>query len=102
VIPRGNCSGALRLTFLGTWLSNRLSVWPSRDGRACVERAADPLHCTGIYAKPFGYLANALCAPWLVQSLTDSLLHLGRDGRAAEALALALGPLPAQRGLVPE
>ena len=41
VLPHGNCSGALRLTFLGTWLSNRLSVWPSRDADVCdLERVA--------------------------------------------------------------
>jgi hypothetical protein len=29
-----------------------------------VERAADPLHRTGIDTKPFGDLTNAFSAPW--------------------------------------
>jgi hypothetical protein len=36
---------------------------PLRGGDVCVvERAADLLHCARINAKPFGYLAYALCA----------------------------------------
>jgi hypothetical protein len=31
----------------------------------CSQTNADPLHCTGIDSKPFGYLVYSLRAPWL-------------------------------------
>ena len=40
----------------------RTVTYASRGYGACVERAADPLHCAGINAKSSSDLAHALCA----------------------------------------
>ena len=59
--------------------------------RACLERAADPLHRAGVYSKLFGN--DPYTWPSRTrQSLTDSFLQCGGDWRPAEAFTLTPGP----------
>ena len=71
-------------------LINARAYVGSQHGRVCGdERAADPLHGTGIDAKSGGDLAHAFGTSRRVQSLADSVFRLGRYRRPAEPLALA-------------
>jgi len=59
--------------------------------RACLERAADPLHRAGVNSKPSGndpYTGP----PRSRQSLADSLFQCGGDWRTSEAFTLTPGP----------
>src|ERR1700738_5364216 len=64
--------------------------WFSDGGGASVERAADALNRPGSTPKLGRNLAHPLCAPWLVQSLTDSAFQLGCYGRPPEPFCLVL------------
>jgi hypothetical protein len=57
-----------------------------------VERAADPLHRTGIDAKPGSDLAHAFSTSRCAQSLADGVFRLGSYGGPAQPFALALAP----------
>ena len=57
-----------------------ISVWPSRDGRACVERAADPLHCAGIYPNRSAILRTPSVRPGRIQFSSSEAIG-GRPSR---------------------
>jgi hypothetical protein len=60
-------------------------------GRACLERAADPLHRARINPKPLGDLAHAWPSRSR-QSLPDSLFQLGGYPRTPQPFSLTPGP----------
>jgi hypothetical protein len=67
------------------------AVSTSRADRACLERAADPLHRARINPKLLGDLAHAWPSRSR-QSLPDSLFQLGGYPRTPEPFSLTLGP----------
>ena len=63
----------------------------SQAGRACLERAADPLYGAGVNAKLFGNDADTRPSRSR-QSLADSLFQCGGDWGTPKAFTLTPGP----------
>src|SRR5262245_55320006 len=80
-------SAAMRLTSCQVSFTSA----SSRADRACLERAANPLHRPGIDSKPFGNHAHT-GPPRSRQGLTDSLFKRGGNWGAPEPLTFTPGP----------